>query len=119
MFQGVVVAAGIVLASLVVLPIPFVHFIVPPLGPFVAGLVGGGIAKADQGKIISFGLYVAGLMAAPAILLVVLGFVLDMDSTYKWLLIIVGFAVVPYTWWAVTMGALISYLIRKGDSDTA
>lgn len=118
MFQGVIVAASIVLASLLVLPIPFVHFIIPPLGPFVAGLVGGGVAKADQGRIISFGLYVAALMAVPATLLVILGFVLDMDSTYKWLLIIVGFGIVPYTWWAVTMGALISYLIRRGETDT-
>ncbi len=115
MFQGVVVAAGIVLASLLVLPIPFVHFIVLPLGPFVAGIVGGGVAKADQGRIITFGLYVAALMSVPAVLLVVLGLVLD--STFKWLLIIVGFGVVPYTWWAVTMGALISYLIRRGETD--
>jgi hypothetical protein len=42
---------------------------------------------------------------------------LDLDSTIKWLLIIVGFGIVPYTWWAVTMGALISYLIRRGDTE--
>jgi hypothetical protein len=117
MFQGVIVAASIVLASLMVLPIPFVHFIIPPLGPFVAGVVGGGVAKANQGRIITFGLYVAALMSIPAVLLVVLGLVLDLDSTIKWLLIIVGFGIVPYTWWAVTMGALISYLIRRGDTE--
>ena len=116
MHNGVLVAAGIIIGSLATIAIPIVHFISVPSGPFIAGLVGGGVAKADEGKIIIFGLYVALLMAVPAGLLVLLGFLLDVNSTIQWLLIIVGFAIVPYTWWAVTVGALIGYLIRRNEA---
>ena len=116
MLTGVLVAAGIILGSLATIAIPIVHFISVPSGPFIAGLVGGGVAKADEGRIITFGLYVALLMAVPSGLLVLLGFLLDVNSTIQWLLIIVGFAIVPYTWWAVTVGALIGYLMRKNEA---
>ncbi len=116
MLNGVLVAAGIILGSLATIAIPIVHFISVPSGPFIAGLVGGGVAKADEGRIITFGLYVALLMAVPSGLLVLLGFLLDVNSTLQWLLIIVGFAIVPYTWWAVTVGALIGYLMRRNEA---
>ncbi|MCH7735258.1 MAG: hypothetical protein IH961_08610 [Chloroflexi bacterium] len=116
MLTGVLVAAGIILGSLATIAIPIVHFISVPSGPFIAGLIGGGVAKADEGRIITFGLYVALLMAVPSGLLVLLGFLLDVDSTIQWLLIIVGFAIVPYTWWAVTVGALIGYLMRRNEA---
>ncbi len=115
MLNGVLVAAGIVLASLVTIGIPIVHFISVPLGPFIAGLVGGGVANANEGKILIFGLYVALLMAIPSGLLILVGLILDVDSTIQWLLIIAGIAVVPYTWWAVTVGALIGYLLRRKE----
>ena len=116
MLTGVLVAAGIILGSLATIAIPIVHFISVPSGPFIAGLIGGGVAKADEGRIITFGLYVALLMAVPSGLLVLLGFFLDVNSAIQWLLIIVGFAIVPYTWWAVTVGALIGYLMRKNEA---
>lgn len=116
MLNGVLVAAGIIIGSLATIAIPIVHFVSVPSGPFVAGLVGGGVAKADEGKILIFGLYVALLMAIPAGLLVLLGFVLDVNSTIQWLLIIVGAAIVPYTWWAVTVGALVGYLMRRNEA---
>ena len=116
MLAGVLVAAGIILGSLATIAIPIVHFISVPSGPFIAGLVGGGVAKADEGRIVIFGLYVALLMAVPSGLLILLGFVLDVDSTIQWLLIIVGIAIVPYTWWAVTVGALVGYLMRRNEA---
>ena len=115
MLAGVLTAAGIILAALLTLPIPIVHLFTVIPGPFVAGYIGGGVAKADEGRIITFGLLVAGLMAIPAAVMLVIGFVVEIDDTLKILLIIAGAAVVPYVWWAVTMGALISYLVRRRE----
>ena len=55
-------------------------------------------------------------MAVPSGLLILLGFLLDVDGVIQWLLIIVGIAIVPYTWWAVTVGALVGYLMRRNEA---
>ena len=116
MLSGVLVAAGIILGSLATIAIPIVHFISVPSGPFIAGLIGGGVAKADEGRIIIFGLYVALLMAVPSALRVLLGVLPDGNRTNQWLLSIGGCAIVPDTWWAVTVGALIGYLMRRNEA---
>ena len=118
MLKGVVVAFGIMLASLL---IPLVHFVTVPLGPFVAGFFGGAIAKADEGKILVFGLLVAGLMLIPAVVLLIVGLLSEGDllGLNRWLVVGVAAAIVPYTWFGVTFGALISYLLRAKEQKSA
>jgi hypothetical protein len=119
MLNGVLVATGLVLVSLLTIAIPIVHFISVPLGPFVAGLIGGGVAKADEGQIVKFGLYVGAVMAVPAGIMIVVGFVVDLGDPWNILIPLVGVAVVPYVWWAVTIGALGSYLMRRNEAKEA
>ena len=77
MLNGVLVATGLVLVSLLTIAIPIVHFISVPLGPFAAGLIGGGVAKADEGQIVKFGLYVGAMLAIPAVVMIAVGFIVD------------------------------------------
>ena len=119
MLNGVLIATGLVLVSLLTIAIPIVHFVSVPLGPFVAGLIGGGVAKADEGQIVKFGLYVGALMAVPAALTISIGFMVDMGEPWNILIPVIGIIVVPYTWWAVTIGALGSYLMRRGEAKQA
>jgi hypothetical protein len=114
MLSGVAVAFGIILASI---PVPVVHFITFPVGPFIAGFVGGGIAKADEAKIIVFGLLVAGLALIPAIILLAVALTTDVSfGVPDGLVIGAAVALVPYTWFGVTIGALIGYLFRRNES---
>ena len=119
MLNGVLVATGLALVSLLTIAIPIVHFVSVPLGPFVAGLIGGGVAKADEGQIVKFGLYVGALMAVPAAVTIAIGFMVDMGEPWNILIPVIGIIVVPYTWWAVTIGALGSYLMRRGEAKQA
>ena len=119
MLNGVLVATGLVLVSLLTIAIPIVHFVSVPLGPFVAGLIGGGVAKADEGQIVKFGLYVGALMAVPAAVTIAIGFMVDMGEPWNILIPVIGIIVVPYTWWAVTIGALGSYLMRRNEAKEA
>lgn len=107
---------------LVAIPIPVVHFIAVPLSPFVAGFVGGGIAKADEAKIIWFGLIVGALMILPAAAILFYWRLSEADRllgapTLFWA--IVGFSIVPYTWFGTTIGALISYVMRSRSAPTS
>ena len=113
MLAGVLTASGIIFVSLLTIPIPFVHLVTVIPGPFVAGYIGGGVAKADEGRIITFGLLVAAFMALPAAVLLVVGFVAGVEGFLRIILIAVGAAIIPYVWWAVTVGALISYMVRR------
>lgn len=114
MLNGVLAAYGIILISL---PIPIVHFVTIPIGPFLAGFIGGGIAKADEGRVTVFGLIVGGLALIPAVLLLVLALALDIQffNLPTGLVVFVAVALVPYTWFGVTVGALVSYLLREQD----
>ena len=117
MLNGVLVAYGIILASI---PIPIVHFITFPIGPFVAGFVGGGIAKADEGKVVVFGLLVGGLALIPAVLLLVLALALDIEFPVPTgLVVAASIFLVPYTWFGVTVGALISFMLRDRERKNA
>ena len=117
MLNGVLAAYGIILASL---PIPIVHFITFPVGPFVAGFVGGGIAKADEGRVVIFGLIVGGLALIPAAVLLVLALALDVEFPVPTgLVIFAAIVLVPYTWFGVTLGALISFLLRDRERKNA
>ena len=114
MLKGTLVAFGIMLASI---PIPIVHFVTLPIGPFIAGFIGGGIAKADEGRILVFGLLVGGLMLIPAVALLIVGLLSDGDiiGLNRWLVVGVAGALPIYVWFGVTMGALVNYLTRAGE----
>ena len=118
MLKGAIIAFAIMLVAI---PIPIIHFIAIPISPFVAGFVGGGIAKADEAKIIWFGLVVGGLMILPAVAILLYWQLSDADRllgapTLFWA--IVGFAIVPYTWFGTTLGALVSYVMRSRSVST-
>ncbi len=113
MLNGVLAAYLIILASL---PVPIVHFITFPIGPFVAGFVGGGLAKADEGRVVIFGLIVGGLALIPAAVLLILALALDVKFPVPTGLVVgAAFALVPYTWFGVTVGALISFVLRDRE----
>lgn len=117
MLNGVLAAYGIILASL---PIPIVHFITFPIGPFIAGFIGGGIAKADEGRVVIFGLIVGGLALVPAAVLLVLALVLNVEFPVPTgLVVFAAIALVPYTWFGVTVGALISFMLRENERKNA
>lgn len=117
MLKGVLVAFGVILASI---PVPIVHFVAVPVGPFVAGFVGGGIARADEGRIVIFGLIVGGLALIPAAVLLLATLVMDLDlGLPTGLVVAAAIALVPYTWFGVTVGALISFLLRDKDGKDA
>ena len=114
MLNGVLVAYGIILASL---PVPIVHFVAVPVSPFIAGFLGGGMAKADEGRVLVFGLIVGGLALIPTVglLIAALGFDASIYGLNKWLVVSVAAVLPLYTWWAVTVGALLSYLFRRKE----
>ena len=117
MFKGAVVALAIMLVAI---PIPVVHFIAIPVSPFVAGFVGGGIAKADEMKIVWFGLIVGALMLIPAAVIVTYWQVSDAERLLgapTWFWALVGIAIAPYAWFGATIGALVSYLVRSKRED--
>ena len=51
--------------------------------------------------------------------MIVVGFVVDLGDPWNILIPLVGVAVVPYVWWAVTIGALGSYLMRRNEAKEA
>ncbi|MBT3941256.1 MAG: hypothetical protein HOC77_09450 [Chloroflexi bacterium] len=110
MLKGALIAFGIMIGAIV---IPGVHWVSIWFGPFLAGFFGGGIAKADEDKIVKFGLLVAAMMIVP--LAVALGalFLFDIGGFIRFFLIVMAIVIVPYTWFGVTLGALMSYLSRK------
>lgn len=115
MLKGALVAFGIMLAAI---PLPVVHYVAVPISPFVAGFVGGGIAKADESRILVFGLLVGGLMAIPAAVVLLAQFALGVDELFGINISIVSvlaIALVPYAWFGVTLGALMSYMLRASQ----
>ncbi len=113
MLNGVLTAFAIMLVAI---PIPVVHFVAIPISPFIAGFIGGGIAKADEEKIIWFGLIVGALMAVPATPIILYWLISDADRLLgapTWFWAIIGFGIVPYAWFGTTVGALLSYLMRS------
>ncbi|MDA0676995.1 MAG: hypothetical protein O2788_03195 [Chloroflexi bacterium] len=117
MLKGVLVAFGIILASI---PVPIVHFITVPVGPFVAGFVGGGVARANEGRVVIFGLIVGTLALIPAAVLLIVTLALNVDlGLPTGLVVAAAIALVPYTWFGVTVGALISFLLREKERKAA
>jgi fatty acid desaturase len=88
-------------------------------GPFVAGYFGGGIAKADEDKIVKFGLLVAGMMLLPVAFALGALYIFDVGGFIRFFLIVMAIVIVPYTWFGVTLGALFSYLSRKKAAEKA
>lgn len=116
LFKGALVAFGIMLGSIA---IPLVHWVSIWFGPFIAGFIGGGVAKADEDGIIKFGLLVAGMMLVPVALVLGVLFAFDIGGLWRTLLIVFAVVIVPYTWFGVTVGALLSYLSRKKAIENA
>ena len=113
MLKGVLVGFGIMLAAI---PIPFVHIIAIPVSPFAAGFIGGGVANVDQDGIVKFGALMALLMMIPAAVVLVVKFAFGVDeiiglSATLWLIVML--ALIPYTWFGVTVGALGGYMARR------
>lgn len=100
------------------IPIPIVHFIAVPLSPFIAGFIGGGVAEADDNDIIKFGGLMALLMLLPAALVLVIKLAFGVERLLTipsdWAVIGV-IALIPYTWFGATVGAMISSYTRKGE----
>jgi hypothetical protein len=119
MLNGVLVGFGIMLASLV---IPVVHYVAAPLSPFIAGFIGGGIAKIDQHGIVKFGGLMAGLMFVPVVIVLVIKYAFGVDEMLRipttWWMIAV-LVLIPYTWVGATVGALGGYMIRRNQEDQA
>ena len=117
MLKGVLVGFGIMLASLV---IPIVHYVAAPLSPFIAGFIGGGVARIDQDGIIKFGALMAGLMLIPVLVVLIVKFAFGVDEMLRipttWWMIAVA-ALIPYTWFGATVGALGGYMIRRNKAD--
>jgi len=115
MLKGVMVGFGIMVASLV---IPIVHYVAVPLSPFIAGFIGGGIAKIDENGIVKFGAAMAWLMFIPALLMLIVKFVVGVDEILTIPIMLgvwVTIALIPYTWFGATVGALGGYLIRRNQ----
>lgn len=113
MLKGVMVGFGIMITSLV---IPIVHYVAVPLSPFIAGFIGGGIAKIDGNGIVKFGVVMAGLMFIPALVMLIVKFVIGVDEILTIPIMLgvwVTIALIPYTWFGVTVGALGGYVIRR------
>lgn len=119
MLNGVLVGFGIMLASLL---IPVVHYVAAPLSPFVAGFIGGGIAKIDQDGIIKFGVLTALLMLIPVFAVLLMKFAFSVDEVFSipttWVMIIV-IIFIPYTWFGATVGAMGGYYIRRNQEESA
>ena len=117
MLKGALVAFAIMLASI---PIPIVHFVALPISPFVAGFIGGGVANADESRITWFGLLVGGLMILPAIPLAIWAALSDGDVLFlpAGLVLVIAIAIPFYAWFGVTVGALLSYLMRRKERES-
>ncbi len=116
MLKGALIAFGIMLGAIA---IPLVHFVLVPIAPFLAGFFGGGIAKADEDKIVKFGLLVGGMMLLPVAIALGGLFIADVGGFWQFVLIAFAIVIVPYTWFGVTVGALLSYLSRKKAAEKA
>ena len=117
MLKGVIIAFAIMLVAI---PIPGVHFVAIPISPFVAGFIGGGIAKADEMKIIWFGFIVGALMLIPAAVIIAYWQLSEAERllgapTLFWA--IIGIAIAPYAWFGTTIGALASFLMRSRSNN--
>ena len=115
MLKGVLIAFAIMLVAI---PVPVVHFVAVPLSPFVAGFVGGGVAKADEMKIVWFGLMLAGLMLIPAVAIIMYWQLSETERLLgapTWFWAVTGIGIVPYAWFGATIGALASYLMRSRE----
>ncbi len=113
MLKGLAAAFAIMLVAI---PIPVVHFIAIPLSPFIAGFIGGGMAKADEMKIVWFGLMLGATMLIPAAIIIVYWQLSDAERLLgapTWFWAVIGIGIVPYAWFGATIGALASYLMRS------
>ena len=116
MLKGALIGFGIMIGSIA---IPVFHWVAIWFGPFVAGYFGGGIAKADEDKIVKFGLLVAGMMLLPVAIALSALYIFDVGGFIRFFLFVMAIVIVPYTWFGVTLGALFSYLSRKKAADKA
>ena len=114
MIKGALISIILVFA---ILPIPIVHFFVPIM-PFIGGFIGGGIAKADKGRIITFSFITAGITFIPCSIIIIYSIIQYLNKSEVMginpvITIILSVIFIPYTWFANLIGALLSYLARS------
>jgi hypothetical protein len=115
MLKGVMVGFGIMIASMI---IPIVHYVAVPLSPFIAGFIGSGVAEIDEGGIVKFGGLMAAFMLIPAVVMLIVKFVVGVDEIIGIPIMLgvwVSLALIPYTWFGATVGALGGHVIRRNQ----
>ena len=100
MLKGALIGFGI---SMLLLMIPIVHFIVGPIGPFIGGMVGGGVARANAAQAVGIGALMGLFMAGPAIVLAVISQVYA-DSLPDWAERLFIFVAIGLVFWAGILG---------------
>ncbi len=117
MLKGALIALVIIFIGAGSIIIPIVHFFLPWLSPFIAGFVGGGVANANEGRVTTFGLLVTALFLVPMIIfgVAVITFGERFLTFSPSLAAVLIFMLIPIAWFGVTLGALISYLIRSRE----
>jgi hypothetical protein len=118
MLKGVMVGFGIMVASLV---IPIVHYVAVPLSPFLAGFIGSGVAEIDEDGIVKFGGLMAAFMLIPAVVMLIVKFVVGVDEIIGvpiMLWVIATLILIPYTWFGATVGALGGHMIRRNQESS-
>lgn len=101
MLKGAIIGFGV---SIILLMIPIVHFIVGPIGPFIGGMIGGGVARANAAQAVGIGALMGLLMGGPAIALVVISQAFA-DSMPDWLEHLLIFLAIGIVFWAGLLGA--------------
>ena len=92
MLKGALIGFGIMLGSI---EIPGFQWVTVWFGSFLAGYFGGGIAKADEDKIVKFGLLVAGMMLLPVAIALGALYIFDVGGFIRFFLIVMAIVIVP------------------------
>ena len=100
MLKGALIGFGI---SILLLMIPIVHFIAGPIGPFIGGMVGGGVARANAAQAVGIGALMGLFMAVPAIVLAVISQAYA-DSLPDWAERLFTFVAIGLVFWAGILG---------------
>ena len=113
MIKGALIGFGI---SILLLMIPIVHFVAGPIGPFIGGFIGGGVARATPSKAVTIGLLMGLFMAGPAVALVLL---VRVFSSPDWVENVVTFVAVAMVLWMSVLGTLGALFAARSRRFTA
>ncbi len=118
MLKGVLISLLIMFIGGLSILIPVVHFILPWIAPFIAGFVGSSVANVKGTQVALFGTVVAAFFL-PFPLIFGLLALFSFDQIFGInanLIAILFFAIIPFAWFSVTLGAVVSYFIRSKQS---